>query len=139
MAKTKLENKKDYYIEGIGRRKTSTARVRIYPNQEGKDDFEVNEKDIKDYFPMKKHTDTALAPFDVVDRRFKVTVQTKGGGLSGQSEAIRLGLSRALVEFNEEWKKRLKMEGYLTRDSRMKERKKPGLRSARRPQQWRKR
>lgn len=139
MAKKKLENKKDYYIEGIGRRKTSTARVRIYPNQEGKDGFEVNKKDLEDYFPMNKQVDTALSPFDVVDRRFKVTVQTKGGGLNGQAESIRLGLSRALVEFNEEWKKRLKMEGYLTRDSRMKERKKPGLRSARRPQQWRKR
>lgn len=139
MAKKKLENKKDYYIEGIGRRKTSTARVRIYPNQEGQDGFEVNEENLEDYFPMKKQVDTALAPFDVVDRRFKVTVQTKGGGLNGQAESIRLGLSRALVEFNENWKKRLKMEGYLTRDSRMKERKKPGLRSARRPQQWRKR
>lgn len=139
MAKKDLENKKDYYIEGIGRRKTSTARVRIYPNQEGKDEFKVDEKDLEDYFPMKKQIDDALAPFDVVDKRFKVTVQANGGGLSGQAEAIRLGLSRALVEYNEDWKKRLKMEGYLTRDPRMKERKKPGLRSARRPQQWRKR
>lgn len=138
MAKTKLENKKDYYIEGIGRRKTSTARVRIYPNQKG-DGFEVNGKKLEEYFPMKKQVKSAIAPFDVVDKRFKVTVQTKGGGLTGQSESIRLGLSRALVEYNEDWKKRLKMEEYLTRDSRMKERKKPGLRSARRPQQWRKR
>jgi len=137
MAKKKT-NKKDKYIEGIGRRKTATARVRIYPDaRAGK--FEVNGQKLEDYFPQKKQYKNATAPFDVVDKKFKVTVQTKGGGLNAQSDAIQLGLARALVENNEDWKKELKPHGFLTRDPRMKERKKPGLKGARRAKQWRKR
>ncbi len=135
MAKKKKNEK---YIEGVGRRKTATARVRIYPDSKGRT-FKVNDKKLVDYFSQPKHQKKAVAPFEVLDKKFKVTVQTKGGGLNAQSEAIRLGLSRALVEHNEEWKKSLKPHGFLTRDPRMKERKKPGLKGARRSKQWRKR
>ncbi|MEX1014671.1 MAG: 30S ribosomal protein S9 [Candidatus Paceibacterota bacterium] len=130
--------KKDKYIESIGRRKTATARVRIYPSAKKKD-FVVNEKSLDEYFPSKRFIDTVKQPFEVVDNEFDVTVQVKGGGINAQSEAIRMGLSRALVENDEAWKSKLKAAGYLTRDSRMVERKKPGLRKARRPQQWKKR
>lgn len=131
---TKIEK----YIEGIGRRKTSTARVRIYPDSKG-DKFEVNGKDLKEYFSKPKNQEDVITPLEILGEKFNVTAKTEGGGLSGQAGAIRLGLSRALVKYNEEWKKNLKPYGFLTRDSRMKERKKPGLKGARRAKQWRKR
>ncbi|MEX0690129.1 MAG: 30S ribosomal protein S9, partial [Candidatus Paceibacterota bacterium] len=121
------------YIECIGRRKTSTARVRIYPDSKKKD-FIVNEKSLENYFPLKRQVKTVLDPFEIFDDSFKVTVKVMGGGINSQSEAIRLGLSRTLVELDENSRSKLKARGYLTRDSRMVERKKPGLRKARRPQ-----
>ncbi len=129
---------KERYIEGIGRRKTATARVRIYPGDKGNKVI-INEKAVSEYFSLEKQRQAALAPFEIVGVKFKTSVRVSGSGLSAQAEAVRHGLSRALIEHNKEWREKLKPLGYLTRDSRMVERKKPGLRKARRPQQWRKR
>ena len=125
------------YIEGIGRRKTATARVRIY---QGKGDFLVNEKPLKDYFKFERFIKTTLAPFELLKiKDMYFTVKVKGGGIMAQSEAIRHGLSRALVKFDDSFKKLLREAGYLTRDPRMVERKKYGLKKARRAPQWQKR
>jgi small subunit ribosomal protein S9 len=125
------------YIEGVGRRKTATARVRIY---EGKGDCLVNEKPLKNYFKVERFIKTALAPFELLKiKDMYFTVKVKGGGIMAQSEAVRHGLSRALVKFNESFKKLLREAGFLTRDPRMVERKKYGLKKARRAPQWQKR
>jgi small subunit ribosomal protein S9 len=125
------------YIEGVGRRKTATARVRIY---EGKGDYLVNEKPLKDYFKVERFIKTALAPFELLKiKDMYFTVKVKGGGIMAQSEAVRHGLSRALVKFNASFKKLLREAGFLTRDPRMVERKKYGLKKARRAPQWQKR
>jgi small subunit ribosomal protein S9 len=125
------------YIEGVGRRKTATARVRIY---EGKGDYLVNEKPLKDYFKVERFIKTALAPFELLKiKDMYFTVKVKGGGIMAQSEAVRHGLSKALVKFNESFKKLLREAGFLTRDPRMVERKKYGLKKARRAPQWQKR
>lgn len=132
---------KEKYIEGIGRRKASVARVRLYRGKEiGKGfDIIVNEKTYEKYFPLEKQRKVALAPFAATEENFRVTVLAKGGGLNAQAEAVRLGLSRALVKEKPDYRGKLKALGYLTRDSRTVERKKFGSRKARRPQQWRKR
>jgi small subunit ribosomal protein S9 len=125
------------YFEGVGRRKTSIARVRMFP---GNGDFTVNGKKLKEYFVSKKHQTAAIAPLnDLKLVAFDVTAMVSGGGIHAQAEAIRLGLSRAIILKNPEWKKRLHTVGFLTRDSRMVERKKYGLKKARRAPQWAKR
>ena len=125
------------YFEGIGRRKTSIARVRMFS---GNGNFVVNGKKLEDYFVSKKHQLSANAPLnDLKLVAFDVSVKVSGGGLNAQSEAIRLGLSRAIILKSPEWKKRLHTVGFLTRDSRMVERKKYGLKKARRAPQWAKR
>ena len=134
MAKDK--NKK--YHEGIGGRKTSSARVRIYPGKKG-DDYTINEKTVEDYFQTKKQVKQAKQPLNEVGEEMAVTVLVEGGGMNSQAEAVRHGLARALEEYNEEYRPKLKSAGYLTRDARKKERKKPGKRGARRSPQWRKR
>ena len=149
--------KSSKYVEGIGRRKTAIARVRVYPSTSKplkellknedkphlisteKLDFTINAKSIKKYFSFDRLIQRAIIPFSVLSIFFKTTVLVKGGGLNAQAEAISLGLSRALSDLNEKWRPRLKSFGLLTRDSRAVERKHPGLRKARRPQQWRKR
>lgn len=136
--KTKKPAKEFRYIEGVGRRKTAVARVRIYPKEEN-NDFIVNDKKISEYFPLPKETQIIYDPFKIAGIKVRTTVKVGGGGKSAQAEAIRLGLSRALVESNPKLRNLLKQKGYLKRDPRMVERKKPGLRKARRPQQWRKR
>jgi len=138
-----MMEKKDpnFYIEGIGRRKTTTARVRIYPFSEKKDVFLVNDKPYDEYFPefeLRKICEDALRAVDLF-KKIKVTVLVKGGGRRGQAEAIRHGLARALEKYKKELRKVLKPLGYLTRDPRMKERKKFGLKKARRAPQWQKR
>lgn len=134
------EQKRTVYFEGIGGRKTSTARVRLIPKSSG---ILVNGKDYKEYFKYLKHQDAILAPLNILnlktDENFGVSVKVKGGGLTGQAEAVRHGLARALVKFNKEFSKRLRKCGYLTRDARMVERKKYGLKKARRAPQWAKR
>lgn len=132
------------YWQAVGRRKEAVARVRLYtsrltPRDEG--DIEVNNKFYKDYFPLLSWRKTVEAAFNKLKslNRFKATVRVSGGGLHAQAEAVRHGLSRALVQFNPDFRKKLKRAGFLRRDSRMKERKKYGLKKARRAPQWSKR
>lgn len=123
---------------GTGRRKSSIARVRIMP---GKGNLTVNGKSLDEYLPTETLRIIAKLPFDVTNTngKFDMIVKVEGGGLSGQAGAIRHGLARALVEANEENRPALKAAGFLTRDSRMKERKKPGLKKARKAPQFSKR
>ena len=125
-------------IYATGKRKTSIARVWLEPG-EGK--FVVNEKVLKEYFGRETCEMVALQPFEVTGtlNKFDVTVNVHGGGESGQSIAIRHGISKALLQFNGELKDALKKAGFLTRDSREKERKKYGRRGARRRPQYSKR
>ena len=129
----------DKYFEATGRRKTANARVRLYTK--GDKGIEVNGMDFTKYFPTKDLQANALASLDKMKslERFRVTAKVSGGGISAQAEAVRHGIARALVVFNADYRKRLRKAGYLTRDPRMKERKKPGLRRARRAPQWSKR
>ncbi|MCD5396084.1 MAG: 30S ribosomal protein S9 [Candidatus Pacebacteria bacterium] len=138
--KKEKKEEKIQYFEGVGRRKTSVARVRIYPSLKEKD-FIINEKPYQEYFKDPFCHEIIFASFKIIDRSFgfKTTVKVKGGGITGQAEAIRHGLARALVKFNPEFKKVLKRAGFLTRDPRERERKKPGLKRARRAPQWSKR
>ncbi len=127
------------YIEGVGRRKTSVARVRIYPERKGGGTY-VNEKTVETYFSSPFLQKKALEPLKSSNiEGVDISVKVSGGGIVSQAEAIRHGIARALVEFNPELRKRLKREGFLKRDPRMKERKKPGLKRARRAPQWAKR
>lgn len=127
------------YIEAVGRRKTSTARVRI--TEGSKEKIVINDKDIAVYFPteeLQAIVKNAIAKAKV-SAKFSVTVVTKGGGIHSQAEAVRQGLSRALVVYDTELRTRLKKLGYLKRDPRMKERRKFGLKKARKAPQWSKR
>lgn len=127
------------YIEAVGRRKTSTARVRI--TEGSKESVMVNDKDVPTYFPtleLQKIVSEAVEKSKVVGK-FAITVKVVGGGIHSQAEALRHGLSRAIVEFDEETRKRLKKLGFLKRDPRMKERRKFGLKKARKAPQWSKR
>jgi small subunit ribosomal protein S9 len=129
---------KERYTEATGRRKTAVARVRIVP---GKGSIIVNGKDVTSYFSIPRLAAAAMAPLNQLNiaKNFDVTVKVSGGGISAQAEAIRHGLSRAIVLKDLGWKPRLRAMGYLTRDSRMVERKKYGLKKARRAPQWAKR
>jgi len=134
---TKTEQR---YIEGIGRRKESVARVRITPSK--KFEVIVNDKTLADYFDTLELQKIAQASFNDIEginETFSISVHVKGGGVKSQAESIRLGSARALVEFNEELRKDLKKLGYLKRDPRVKERKKFGLKKARKSAQWSKR
>lgn len=129
----------NYYYEGTGRRKTAVARVRLYPGGDGS--ITVNGKSAKEYFGLDTLVAQAQSPLRLLDviNQFNVTVRVVGGGLSGQAGAIRHGLARALVRANEEWKSALRNAGFLTRDPRVKERKKYGLKRARKAPQYTKR
>ena len=125
-------------IHSIGRRKTSVARVYL---QSGKGKIVINKKDYKDYFPTMllqskvEQSQNTIASF----KDFDININVFGGGLTGQAEAIRLGIARALVKMNEDNKSLLRKEGLITRDPRMVERKKPGQRKARKKSQFSKR
>ncbi len=134
--KNKVE-KGERYIEAVGRRKTSVARVRITPST--KTTFEVNDKDLEGYFPIAEMQEIVKQPFADLVGKFKVTAKIVGGGMHSQSEAMRHGISRALVESDPELRKSLKKAGYLKRDPRAKERRKFGLKKARKAPQWSKR
>ena len=139
--KEKLEKEslpKERYFEAVGRRKTAIARVRLFTKKIG---LEVNNQDFQKYFPITRLQKIVNAPLEKMKIADKLgaVVKVKGGGLSAQAEAISLGISRALVKFNADFRKRLRRFGYLTRDSRMVERKKYGLKKARRAPQWKKR
>lgn len=130
------------YFEAVGRRKESTARIRVWQNPNKTImNIEVNGKNYTDYFPLlylQKAVDAPLRKLRIFDS-YKITAITKGGGSKGQAEAIRLGVSRALLKLNPEWRQKFKKAGFLTRDPREVERKKFGLRKARRAPQWHKR
>lgn len=134
-----FKNLGDKYFEATGRRKTAVARVRMYTK--GANGMEVNGMDFTKYFPTKSLQGTALASLDKMKslERFRITAVVSGGGVNAQAEAVRHGIARALVVFNPDYRKRLRKAGYLTRDPRMKERKKFGLKRARRAPQWSKR
>lgn len=126
------------YIETVGRRKTAVARVRLFT--QGRKGIIVNNKPYTEYFPkfLHKTVEESLEKLKCLGK-FAVSVVVRGGGTTGQAEAIRHGIARALVVLNPYFKKRLKKSGFLTRDPRMRERKKPGLKRARRAPQWSKR
>lgn len=126
------------YYYGTGRRKRAIAQVRLY---RGLGKFTVNKKDIKVYFKNPELRDIIFEPFLSVgqENKFDTSVKVLGGGSKGQAEAVRLGISRALVIKNPTYKVPLKKSGFLTRDPREVERKKPGLKKARRSPQWAKR
>lgn len=138
------DNNSKKYFEAVGRRKRSTARVRLFTckpfeGEEGK--IIVNEKSYTEFFPLLELQQAIINPLKKMKslNRFQVTVKVSGGGIRGQAEAIRHSISRALVKFNPDFSKKLKRAGYLRRDPREKERKKPGLKKARRAPQWKKR
>ncbi len=127
------------YFEGIGRRKESTARVRVM-NGSGK--FLVNEKPLENYFPREGDMEAILAPFQAAgqDRvTFDVTVVVNGGGVTGQTDSVKLGLARALSKMNSDLVPLLRKANLMTRDPREKERKKPGLKRARKAPTYTKR
>lgn len=128
------EVKEDTYYYATGRRKEAVARVWI---KAGKGEITINGCDFRDYFPREVYRKAVREPLEIVDflGRFNVKAEVRGGGLTGQAEALRLGVARVISQVNPELRKILKKAGLLTRDPRMKERKKPGLRGARaRPQ-----
>lgn len=140
-SKTKSASNGDAkYIEGIGRRKTASARVRLTPAKETT--FDINGKTLEEYFPHKALRDTVQSVLDAKDagiENYAVSVHIKGSGISAQAEAIRLGIARALVKEKADRRSVLKPLGFLMRDPRSVERKKFGLRKARRAPQWSKR
>jgi small subunit ribosomal protein S9 len=130
--------KKQKYFEAVGRRKTSVAQVRLYL---GENYFLINQKPLEKYFPtleLRKIAKEALERVKSLDK-FGVSALIKGGGIHSQAEALRHAIARALVNFNPDFKKDLKEAGFLKRDPRMRERKKFGLKRARRAPQWQKR
>ncbi len=131
---------KGEYYYGMGRRKTAVARVRLYPNGDGS--ITVNGKSNRLYFGQRDAvTSVMTAPLRLLDlgNDYNMTVRVLGGGITGQAGAIRHAVARALVRVNPEWKPTLRKAGFLTRDPRMKERKKPGLKRARKAPQYTKR
>ncbi len=133
----KTAHKEDRYIETVGRRKTAVARVRIIPST--KNHIVVNDKDLHDYFKVSEMQSVVMQPLSEINTKFKITAVIKGGGAHSQSEALRHGIARALVENSGELRKSLKKAGYLKRDPRAKERRKFGLKKARKAPQWSKR
>ncbi|MEQ1500017.1 MAG: 30S ribosomal protein S9 [Parcubacteria group bacterium] len=132
-----MEKTSEKYIEAVGRRKTAVARVRITPAT--KTTFLVNEKDLEGYFPTAEMQTLVKQPLKEIGEKFKITAHIKGGGAHSQSEAMRHGIARALVDNDEMLRKTLKKAGYLKRDPRAKERRKFGLKKARKAPQWSKR
>lgn len=129
---------RERYFEAVGRRKTAIARVRLFTRSGA---FTVNDKAYGDYFPtldLQKIAEDALKKMKLWER-FRISAKVSGGGIHAQAEAVRHGLARCLIIFNPDFRKRMKRAGFLKRDPRMKERKKFGLKKARRAPQWAKR
>ncbi len=127
------------YYEGVGRRKEATARVRL---MNGSGEFIINGRPLEEYFPRLGDAEDVLKPFAVLGEsrdKYTVTVLVKGGGVTGQVGAVRLGLARAFAKYNAEFAPTLKKHGLLSRDPRVKERKKPGLKRARKAPTYTKR
>lgn len=134
--KTAKDNR---YTEAVGRRKTAVARARITPS--ARTLVFINKKDVNEYFPTESLRVAALEPFLKVSlpTQFSVNVIVRGGGIAGQAVAVRHAISRALVAYQADLRGALKKEGFLKRDPRAKERRKPGLKKARKRPQWSKR
>ncbi|MFZ5365339.1 MAG: 30S ribosomal protein S9 [Patescibacteria group bacterium] len=132
------EKKRDY-LYAVGKRKTAIAQVRVYKKGDGK--IIINKKEYQKFFPTDVLQEIISKPLDLIGQSEKLSVSVKviGGGQKGQAEAVGNGISKALIQLNPNFRKPLKKAGYLTRDARKKERKKPGLRRARRAPQWSKR
>jgi small subunit ribosomal protein S9 len=138
MAVTKTEKNNGRYTEAVGRRKTSSARVRITPAS--KNSFKINDRDLASYFPteeLRKIVEEAAEKAKA--GTFEISAHIKGGGVHSQAEAMRHGITRALVKYDESFKAKLKSAGLLKRDPRSKERRKFGLKKARKAPQWSKR
>jgi small subunit ribosomal protein S9 len=129
--------KENRYIEAIGRRKTSVARVRLTPAKTT--ELSINDKEFGVYFPTNELRKSVLAVFIDSPEKFSVTAKLNGGGISSQAEALRHGIARALVMSDAQLRTKLKQKGYLKRDPRAKERRKFGLKKARKAPQWSKR
>ena len=127
------------YYEGVGRRKTSTARARIYPGGSG--EITVNDKSVAAYFTREGDLRAVTMPLQVTntEKSLNVTVKVLGGGTTGQTGAVRQAIARALLKMDENWRSGLRVAGLLTRDAREKERKKPGLKRARKAPTYTKR
>ena len=127
------------YYEGIGRRKEASARVRLYPGGTGK--VVINDKDGTDYISREGDMGILLQPLTILgwERTYDVSVHVNGGGVTGQRDAIRLGIARALLKIDADTRPQLRANGLLTRDARSKERKKPGLKRARKAPTYTKR
>jgi len=127
------------FYEGVGRRKESTARVRV---MQGSGSFTINERPVEDYFTRVGDFEKIMAVITSAGQErvgYDITVKVVGGGVAGQMGAVQLGLARALVKINTDWTALLRKGGYLTRDARIKERKKPGLKRARKAPTYTKR
>ncbi|MCK4452560.1 MAG: 30S ribosomal protein S9 [Anaerolineae bacterium] len=127
------------YYEAVGRRKTATARVRLFPGGTGT--ITINERPLEEYFARDGDVLYLREPLEVTatENRFNISVKVKGGGISGQTGAVRLGIARALLKVDPDLRSILRKGGFLTRDARAKERKKPGLKRARKAPQYTKR
>ena len=138
-AKTiKKEVSGDRYVEAVGRRKTAIARVRLTPSST--QSILVNDKSVEDYFSTQNLRSVVVSALKhSPDQKFKITVRVSGGGINAQAESIRLGMARCLVSMDIEKRKPLKKAGFLKRDPRAKERRKFGLKKARKSPQWSKR
>ena len=134
----KPEEKRDY-IYAVGRRKSAVARIRFFP--QGTGSFTVNKKSVEAYFSTFESQKIAREALEKIEAKgiYDVSAYVRGGGVAGQADAVRLGIARALVKFNEDFKKPMRSLSFLTRDPRVKERKKPGLKRARRAPQFSKR
>lgn len=127
------------YVNGLGRRKEASAQVRLIPGGTGK--ITVNDREMAEYFPLFTLQQAVNAPFVATgnEGKFDVSIRVAGGGVRGQADAVRLGIARALIDLNPDYRTVLKALGYLSRDARVRERKKYGHLSARRSPQWAKR
>ena len=135
---TKTKKTSGVYIETVGRRKTSIARVRFFAKSDG--GILINDKKLNEYFPTEELRGIVESPIKTAKMgKCEITVRLSGGGMHSQAEALRHGISRALILFNAELRGELKPLGFLMRDPRMKERRKFGLKKARKAPQWSKR
>lgn len=125
------------YTEAVGRRKTAAARVRLTPAS--KRTVSINGRPLESYFPIVEHQSVISAPLIELEQQFIVSAVVRGGGIAAQATAVRHGISRALIKYQTDLRGTLKKKGFLMRDPRVKERKKPGLKKARKSPQWSKR
>ncbi|MBI1974344.1 MAG: 30S ribosomal protein S9 [Candidatus Zambryskibacteria bacterium] len=132
-----MATKSEKYIETVGRRKTSVARVRLTPAS--KISISINDKEFEKYFSTAALKNTVMRVFDDAPEKFKVTAKLNGGGISSQAEALRHGIARAMTKHAPDLRTKLKVKGFLKRDPRAKERRKFGLKKARKAPQWSKR